>query len=147
MRIVIAIFSALALGEVLGRFILPKAPKKPEALEQKPWEDLTYKVPGGWRIGLLERLLFLAAFWAGNYTLIAGWLAFKVASKWETWKNIIHVPEKVENVSDLEWYIVRARLGSWILTRFWLGTLGNILIGLVSAYIGLHCGDWWARCK
>jgi hypothetical protein len=30
-----------------------------------------------------------------------------------------------------------------ILTRFWIGTLANVLIGLVSAYLGSHNHDFF----
>jgi hypothetical protein len=43
-------------------------------------------------IGFFERILFFAGFCLEQYTIIGGWLVFKLGAKWEVWKNIIAFP-------------------------------------------------------
>ncbi|MBI3416327.1 MAG: hypothetical protein HY043_13615 [Verrucomicrobia bacterium] len=125
-------------------------PIQPKCISNEVWEDLINdrkeKSGAGWVIGLLECWLSLAAFWVqpDGYPILAGWLTFKIASKWEAWKNIVQVPNRLRRVNDAEWYAARSRLGSWILTRFQIGTLLNILIGFVSAYIGAHATSFFS---
>lgn len=75
-----------------------------------------------------------------KYEIIGGWLAFKVAAKWEVWKNIVQVPDSLGK-SPIEYLKARSALGSYILTRFLVGTLANVLVGLVAAHIGRHAKD------
>lgn len=58
-------------------------------------------------LGRLERLLFFIAFWNESYVIIAGWLTFKVGSKWQVWSNVIAVPKDIEGVDPLSY--LRAR--------------------------------------
>jgi hypothetical protein len=94
------------------------------------------KAGGGARLGHLERLLFLISFWAGAYLLAAGWLAFKVASKWYSWQHIVHVPKDLAGL-DLA---ARHAWASRTTTRFLIGTLYNVLAGITGASVAL----WWA---
>src|SRR5229473_2778278 len=48
---------------------------------------------GGYIVGTLERLFFFGALWQGAYSVIAGFLALKVASKWASWQHIVKVPD------------------------------------------------------
>ena len=61
---------------------------KVAGMSQSQWKILNERIPGGKRIGRLERAFFFVAFSIGAPELVAVWLAFKVASKWETWSNI-----------------------------------------------------------
>ena len=58
----------------------------PTGISQDDWDKVTggKKIgdPGKW-LGALERILIFFAGWTKEYTIIAGWLAFKVATKWE----------------------------------------------------------------
>lgn len=99
----------MLLGLLVGPLVkyvkqLASIPPPGEALAQK-WNRLTKDadvVKGGWWLGHFERLLFFGAVWPESYEIIAGWLAFKVASKWEVWSSIISVPEKLTGVDDGE---------------------------------------------
>ena len=130
---------AVLLGWLIVRRVLSKSAPEPACPEHIPsgiWRQIVALGAGGKWSGALEQLLALTAFMHGDSALIAGWLAFKLASKWEVWKNIVQVPASMDGVPTNDWYAARSTLGSWLLTRFWIGTLTNILIGLVAAYLG-----------
>jgi hypothetical protein len=96
-------------------------------------------VSGGPQLGFLERLLFFISAWAsGAYVLGGAWLAFKVASKWYGWQHIVKVPDKPDTLTLDD----RHRLGSWITSRFLLGTLYNMLAGIsgagVARWLDIH---------
>ena len=57
----------------------------PEGIEREEWINVIgkdIKEPGKW-LGILERVLIFLAVWVQEYTIIVGWLAFKVGTKWE----------------------------------------------------------------
>ncbi len=139
-EIIVAILVAIFLGCLVRRIISLAAPtpNQPSFISTEIWKQIIKRESGGAIIGILERFLSLIAFWVGEYSIIAGWLAFKLASKWEVWKNIIQVPNSLDGVPALNWYAVRREIGSWILTRYLVGTLINILIGFVAGYCGKH---------
>jgi hypothetical protein len=87
---------------------------------------------GGEWIGFLERILFYIAVISLYPQLILGWLAFKVASKWEVWQNIVKVPETKDQDNNLS-VTGRRAWGDRVLQRFLIGTLGNILAGFLGA--------------
>jgi len=141
----IASVTTLLLGtEVTPRLVnMPSEPVKPAFIEQKIWSRIADRGAinreGGKWIGRLEGQLFLAAFWSGTVEIVAGWLAFKLASKWESWKNIVQVPVTLPGTDakqEVEWFAARAQLGSWLLARFWIGTLANMLAALLSSLLG-----------
>jgi hypothetical protein len=68
---------------------------------------------------------------------IGGWLAFKIAAKWEVWKNIHKFPDKfTDDPSNiLDELRARNEIGSITLSRFLIGTLGNILVGFFSFFL------------
>lgn len=90
-------------------------PTNPEGLKVEDWKKIIERSPGGVWIGLFERIICLLSFWTTQYTIIGAWLAFKVAAKWEVWKNIIQVPNSLDGVHPLTWYKARNALGSWVL--------------------------------
>lgn len=78
------------------------------------------------------------------------WLAFKLASKWQSWQGIMRLPE-VASVDDqatkpsLERTAARNRWSSWILSRWMLGNLANIVaavIGLGAAFAAASALPW-----
>ena len=91
--------------------------------------------PTRW-LGWLERFGFFIAIWMGAPILVAGWLAFKVASKWANWQHIVRVPDKLEGVDPLEFFGATLRYASHILQRFLIGTLGNVLAALIGVGFG-----------
>jgi len=64
-------------------------------------------------------------------------MAFKVASKWESWQNVVRVPDTLTepNVSQLELLRARRQWGAILYTRFLCGTLVNVLIGVLVGTI------------
>lgn len=86
-------------------------------------------------LGGLERTLFFVSFYLAAPEMIAGWLLFKVASKWESWQNIIRVPSSIEDIDTLEFLRYRQRWGVTIMQSFLVGTLANILAGLAGNLI------------
>ena len=71
----------------------------PKGIDQIRWEN-AFSTPEGVQpvnriIGFLEVVFYFMAFYIGKAELIAGWLAFKVASKWQAWATILKVPEKI----------------------------------------------------
>jgi hypothetical protein len=91
--------------------------------------------PGAW-LGHLERVLFFVAMWFGLWQVVAGWLAFKLASKWETYKGTVSLPQKLDDINDLDYLLSRRRLGSERTMRLLIGTLLNVLIPPLGVGIG-----------
>lgn len=139
-QIFVGVTVTLVLGCGVGALldILVPCPVRPKTLKEEVWNALSQPVHTGKWIGLFERLVSLIAFWIPAYAILGGWLAFKVASKWETWKNIVQVPASLKGVSELAWYQGRIAYGSWLLSRFLIGTSLSILVGAVGAYCGKH---------
>lgn len=112
----------------------------PAGIPQDDWDKVTggKKIgdPGKW-LGALERILIFFAVWTNEYTIIAGWLAFKVATKWEVWNNIVKVPDSMpaskDNLSMLSYLKARRAWGARVLSGFLIGTITNVLIGFVLA--------------
>jgi hypothetical protein len=131
--------ATIALGAGVGQLLeitVPK-PTRPKSIKEKDWQ-LVFELHGvGGPIGFFERLLSLVAFWISQeYILIVGWLAFKVAAKWEAWKNIRQIPTSLPGINPLAWFRIRNAFGSWVLSRYLVGTLVNILIGALGMYLG-----------
>jgi hypothetical protein len=106
----------------------------PAGVDEKKWNAAINipkdaAMPVKW-LGMMERALFFLSFWLAAYEIAAGWLAFKVASKWETWQAIMKVPETLDTHPDsLEYLGARNRWASAILQRWMIGTAAN---GLAS---------------
>jgi hypothetical protein len=139
----IEVITAIITAALLGLLVKPmlgraaRKPLPPNQISEKIWDQMILgSMGGGQYVGLTERYLFLGALWMGNEALIAGWFAFKLASKWEVWKNVVQVPKELPSIPSLEWYGARSVLGSFILTRFWVGTLVNLLVAFVAAQVG-----------
>lgn len=146
MNVYLQILVGLAVVVLLGfgvRPLLERAKKEArlippgEALKDK-WADLTGGNEGGKIIGWLERFLFFSAFWVGAPSAIGVWLAFKVASKWEVWSNIVAPPDSLPGIEQLDYLIARRRWGSNLLITFLVGTLANVLIGFLGVVVGRH---------
>lgn len=95
---------------------------------------------GGSWIGLTETILFYALLLASRPEGIAAWLVFKVAAKWDAWKNIVQWPDRLpghekdeKNPLVIARYVgARNMIGSWIMGRFTLGTAINIIVALAG---------------
>jgi len=112
-------------------------PAPNETLKGK-WVTLTSGDEGGKVLGKLERLAFFAAFWIDAPIFVGAWLAFKVASKWNAWSNVISVPKTISGIDELDYLISRRRWGSQVLMTFLIGTLSNIVIGFLGVVVGRH---------
>ena len=141
-QIIIGLLTVFLLGLTVGPLvrrvqkIIPlDAPH--EAIEEQ-WTRLTGGNEGGRVLGNLERLLFLGAFWVHSPAIIATWLAFKVATKWNAWSNVISVPKALAGIDEVEYLIARRRWGSQLLTTFLVGTLSNVIIGFLGFLVGRH---------
>jgi uncharacterized membrane protein YeaQ/YmgE (transglycosylase-associated protein family) len=139
------ILITIVLGLGVTPFIEKKVPKleKPDSIKDEDWGAITKRSGAGEWIGFFERILSFISFTVSEYAIFGGWLAFKLAAKWEVWKNIVQVPSNLEGISPLVWYQVRKAFGSWILSRFLLGTLMNALIGAIGAYSGRYCCEYF----
>ena len=80
----------------------------------------------GFWLGICESVIFMAAFSGGGAAGGAAWLAFKVASKWKSWELIASDAAK------------RERAVTYGYRAFLLGTAGNIVIGLIGAFIAIE---------
>ncbi|MFQ5432895.1 MAG: hypothetical protein ACE5EN_10365 [Nitrospinota bacterium] len=112
--IIVAVFSGPAVGCIFKGAGVETRPKE---IPKRAWT--TFYTPGidkpGKFLGGLERLLSLTAAWTNSYELIAGWLVFKVASKWEVWGSVIKVPESFPDVPELNSLKARRIVGSRLL--------------------------------
>lgn len=102
---------------------------------RRQWDELIAGDEGGKFVGSLERVMFFAAFLIDAPLVVGGWLAFKVASKWNAWTNITVVPKEVKGMDELDLAIGRRRWSSHVLTSFLAGTAYNILAGMVGAAV------------
>lgn len=115
----------------------PRRP--PDGLTARAWREIydpgKEKDKGGIWIGWLERYLFLGAFWLDQPVVIGIWLAFKLGTKWEVWKDVTRVPEKLPNVDEVSYLQRRSKWASWLLNRFLIGTVANLLMAMVAVVI------------
>ncbi|MEW5980257.1 MAG: hypothetical protein AB1898_31065 [Acidobacteriota bacterium] len=140
LRIVLAGLVTVLLGFTVGpllEFATSRLrPRPPTGIAPVKWNEIIAREEAGAWIGLLERFVALASFWIPAYSIIGGWLAFKLAAKWEAWANIVKVPSSLPKIPEFDYFRSRRQLGSYILSRFLLGTLSNVLIGLLAWYFG-----------
>jgi hypothetical protein len=138
-EIVVTIVVALLPGPLVSLLLKLAVPTaRPDNITEEVWNALQpseIEEAGKW-LGALERLISAVAVWVNEYVLLAGWLAFKVASKWEVWSNVLRVPPSFPNQSDLDSLRTRRIWGARMMMRFLLGTLANVLLGVVAAYVG-----------
>jgi hypothetical protein len=125
------------LDRVKRSYVLPPPA---DSLKEK-WSSLTQGDRAGAALGHLERLTFFVAFWFDAPAVVAAWLAFKVASKWNVWSNVISVPKTIPGIDELDYFIARRKWGSQVLMTFLIGTLFNVLAGFVAARVGLNGYD------
>lgn len=141
-QIIIGLLIVFFLGlfvECIVKYVQKNIPlHPPNKVIKKKWEELTGGDEGGVILGNLERLLFFGAFWIHMPEVVAAWLAFKVASKWQVWSNITSVPKTLPGVDEMEYLIARRRWGSQLLTTFLVGTLSNVIIGFLGSLVGQY---------
>lgn len=110
---------------------------KSDSLNVKKWETLIGRGGGGWWLGFLERILFFAAFYIGKWEIAGGWLAFKLASKWESWKIVGDLSKESlgENSSGMDLILARRQWATLGYQSFLIGTLLNGLIAYCALLI------------
>ena len=151
------IFAALLIGlglvylaripvSCLVCHVKARAPLPPPSSElAEKWKELTTDPTSdksGSVLGDLERFLFFIAFWLVSWEVIAAWLAFKVAAKWEAWSTTGALPQSLPNADPLGYLIARRRWASQRLMSFLVGTLANVLAAFVCVLIGRHIQAW-----
>jgi hypothetical protein len=136
-----AVVMFLIIPRMVGMILRRLAPLNngtaPEGVSPEKWQDiLAGNAPAAMWLGGLEGLLAYGSFLAFDKNaalVIGGWLAFKVASKWESWQNIIQVPQSLEGVSQVDFLRARRQWGTTVYLRFLIGTLVNLLFGFLAA--------------
>ena len=118
----ISLIITFLLGLLVGpliRFSTKNIPARPpQSIPEEIWNEIIGKNPGINILGYLERIFYIAVFWMETPILIAGWLAFKVASGWHNWSIIVKLPERLEGSDQIDYLRARSQLGSWIFNRF-----------------------------
>jgi hypothetical protein len=118
----IGLIAALVLGWFCECFLRKSVKAQPEIGSHEAGG-------GGKQLGTLERILFFGSFLLAEYSIAAGWLAFKVAAKWASWQHVVRIPDNDLDPGLKE----RITLSSRLLGRFLNGTLYNGL----CAYVGV----------
>lgn len=139
----------LVLGSVFSWWMKTFIPwgksEPPEGIDKDDWlRTVSGPGPGATYIGRLEALfVYLAVLYARDEAglLVAGWLAFKVASKWEMWTNVVRMPDSFEGASALAGLGARRKLGYVMYDRFLIGTLGNVMSGGIVAALVTRFSD------
>jgi hypothetical protein len=99
------------------------------------YKDVTYQ-EGPKLLGCFETLFTVISV-ITYPLLIIGWLTFKVATKWETWKNIVDVQSNIDEETSkpfLNFYF-RFLWGGKVMQQFWIGTMINIFAGIIGGGI------------
>ena len=118
-------------GDVLGAFVvvlllglvvawIVRLIHRASRKRLKPGESVPPPLPGGLVFGLLECVFYFFVLALEGAALLAGaWLAFKLATRWQSaqWAK----PTELE-----------VRIGY---RAFQVGTLGNLLVGVIGAAI------------
>lgn len=139
------IIMTLSVG-YLSSIILEKVSSEIIGSIPAPWNSLfsSFHTTGGKWIGRIERIIFFTGFWMDRFEVVPVILTFKIAAKWESWKNIVQVskdpPKKSpeDHPNEETYFTARSLYASYVLTRFLWGTFSNIAAGaggLGAAYI------------
>lgn len=142
LQVLLGLFATLLLGFGVKPLMdyaknSMKLPPPSTAL-QAEWAALMKENEGGRVLGYLERFFFFGVLWAQTDVVLAGWLAFKVASKWNSWSNVISVPKEVPGLDPIQFLIARRCWGSHLLMTFLIGTLANLVVGALGVVIGKY---------
>jgi hypothetical protein len=130
----------IALGFGVGCLVrsvgaaLPTPPPNEEPATVALWNRLTGQNTGGRWIGNVERVVFFAACWSGQWLLLSSWLVFKLALYWQG-ANFSALPEK-DPAADLAWLVARRQLGTHHVATVLVGTGANIVLALVGVAVG-----------
>jgi hypothetical protein len=110
-------------------------PQTANDTQKDQWKILVEGNEGGAVIGYIERTIFFAAILLNQPLIIGTWLAFKVASKWQVWGDIISVPNKIEGIDDLDLLKAKRQWGSHLFVTFLVGTGWNIIAAMLGVAV------------
>ncbi len=131
-------FASRAVNWLMKKIEKVKNFHPPSNIDPKIWEEaFEYTIKTNQILGIFEALFSYISFACGKPELIAGWLTFKLASKWQTWTAIMRIPERIENINDVEYIGAKNKIASYTLHRWLIGTLGNLLAGAIGVGVGL----------
>ncbi|MHC8327267.1 hypothetical protein [Pseudomonas sp. LB1P83] len=136
--LVVTILLGLTVKPLLTHATKSMSLPPPSGALDTEWLKVISGNEGGSVLGALERFLFFSAFLANADVVVASWLAFKVASKWNAWTNIVAVPKDIQDVDPIGFLIARRSWATHLLTTFLVGTLANIIAGLLGAAFTRH---------
>lgn len=141
-QILVGLLVTLSLGLIV-KPLLKHAKKSmklppPNSTLTDEWARVVSGNEGGRVLGHLERFLFFCAFFANADAVVAGWLAFKVASKWNAWTNVVCVPKDIAGVHPIGFLIARRSWASHLLMTFLIGTLANVIAGFLGVMVARH---------
>lgn len=103
-----------------ARFDFAELFGEPEARTATDWASFL--------LGTVERLLLFGAIWVEAYVLVVGWLAVKVASKWQSWRLADDTRERDDKRRSL--YTEVGYL------RFLIGTGMDVVIAMAGVGVG-----------
>lgn len=144
--ILIGVVITLNLASLTRMVVGSVSIKAPIGVDKELWDKLFTSMGGKSTryLGFIEALLFFASFLLGANVAVGALLGFKLASKWHVWNHIIKVPDEVPNSNDKsalgrmdssQFLLFRNHWGTTVLGRFLIGTLFNVLAGLVGAVV------------
>lgn len=142
----VQILAGLLVTFLLGLMVKPLLTHATKSMSLPPpssalaseWARVVSGNEGGSVLGFLERFLFFCAFLANADVVVAGWLAFKVASKWNAWTNVVSVPKDILGVDPIGFLIARRSWASHLLMTFLVGTLANVIAGFLGVVVTRH---------
>lgn len=129
------------VSEVFSRIGL-KLNEVPDGIPGALWNaiSLPSKKKGplnpGPTIGFLEIIIGIGVVWCSSFQIAGGWLVFKVAAKWQSWGQIVRIPEKFGDQDPIESFRLRRALGEKIMARFLIGTALSLLLGIIAGHVG-----------
>lgn len=136
--LVLALLLGLCVGPLIGKVEQLVEIPEPQASEEV-WKFVMSRSGTGVVLGAVEQGIFFVALWTDGWPLLASWLAFKVASKWQSWTHVAQLPAPPppENVTAANQYAILRH--KWVARRyitFIVGTGANILLAAFGVAIG-----------
>jgi hypothetical protein len=137
--LVIALFLGMLVGPLLGVVDNKTKPPDPRVLPKDIWDVVLARAGSGPILGVIEQSIFFIAFWSDGWPLLASWLAFKVASKWQSWTHVAQLPAPppADDLRAVQEYVILRH--KWVARRymtFMIGTGANILLAAFGVAIG-----------
>ena len=124
---------------------LDKEMRPPDSDLNEVWRVIFAESYGGQILGALEQTIYFAALWFEAWALLAGWLAFKLGSKWHSWQHVADLPPAptTSGADAMDEYVIRRHQWSGLRHRtFVIGTAVNIVLAalgvLIARTLALH---------